>query len=137
MFEHFLSVENLKPKLKWFLQAKTQAENFSIELGPCIPLKVPSSLAAPSKEALRVVRPRKIIGARVPFDRALLPQIGDAIHPLRMADCPPAATPESIVCICWIPFKLVGVVGEFCKIMYIGVNKYLAKQDPGRARQNI
>ena len=35
IFEHFLSVGNLKPKFKWFYkQAKTQAIKCSIELGP-------------------------------------------------------------------------------------------------------
>ena len=33
IFEHFLSVRNLKPKLKWFFKPKLF---LSIELGPCI-----------------------------------------------------------------------------------------------------
>ena len=41
IFERFLSVGNLKPKLKWFLRAETQAENFSIESPPREQLIVP------------------------------------------------------------------------------------------------
>ena len=31
----FISVRNLKPKLKWFFKAKIQAKKMSIELPPC------------------------------------------------------------------------------------------------------
>ena len=72
IFELSISVDNLKPKLKWFFQAKIQTNNCSIELPPCSvaaadrerPLDVVVALAASaflSGPAKRLLAPNMFI----------------------------------------------------------------------------
>ena len=42
IFEHFLSVENLKPKLKWFFKPKLKPNFFFIELPPWLTIAPPA-----------------------------------------------------------------------------------------------